>query len=153
GTSTISANLAVALGREGWKVGLVVPDINVPSQRRMMGVTKKPASPDGKTIIPPVAHGVRVISIGMMLPEDQALIWRGPMLMGALQQLMTQVAWGDLDALVIDMPPGTGDVQMTLCQKFPVTGAIVVSTPQDVALLDARRALNAFEVLKTPVLG
>ncbi|MCA2010067.1 Mrp/NBP35 family ATP-binding protein [Pararhodobacter sp. CCB-MM2] len=153
GKSTVSANLAVALAREGWKVGLVDADIYGPSQPRMMGVTKKPASPDGKTIIPPVAHGVRVISIGMMLPEDQALIWRGPMLMGALQQLMTQVAWGDLDALVIDMPPGTGDVQMTLCQKFPVTGAIVVSTPQDVALLDARRALNAFEVLKTPVLG
>ena len=153
GKSTVSANLAVALAREGWKVGLVDADIYGPSQPRMMGVTKKPASPDGKTIIPPVAFGVRVISIGMMLPEDQALIWRGPMLMGALQQLMTQVAWGDLDALVIDMPPGTGDVQMTLCQKFPVTGAIVVSTPQDVAMLDARRALNAFEVLKTPVLG
>ncbi|MBN8290520.1 Mrp/NBP35 family ATP-binding protein [Rhodobacter sp. NTK016B] len=153
GKSTVSANLAIALAREGWKVGLVDADIYGPSQPRMMGVTKKPASPDGKTIIPPVAHGIRVISIGMMLPEDQALIWRGPMLMGALQQLMTQVAWGDLDVLVIDMPPGTGDVQMTLCQKFPVTGAIVVSTPQDVALLDARRALNAFEVLKTPVLG
>ncbi|MCB1388831.1 MAG: Mrp/NBP35 family ATP-binding protein [Rhodobacteraceae bacterium] len=153
GKSTVSANLAVALAREGWKVGLVDADIYGPSQPRMMGVTKRPASPDGKTIIPPVAHGVRVISIGMMLPEDQALVWRGPMLMGALQQLMTQVAWGDLDALVIDMPPGTGDVQMTLCQKFPVTGAIIVSTPQDVALLDARRALNAFEMLKTPVLG
>jgi len=153
GKSTVSANLAVALAREGWRVGLVDADIYGPSQPRMMGVAKKPASPDGKTIIPPVAFGVRVISIGMMLPEEQALIWRGPMLMGALQQLMTQVAWGDLDALVIDMPPGTGDVQMTLCQKFPVTGAIIVSTPQDVALLDARRALNAFETLKTPVLG
>lgn len=153
GKSTVSANLAVAFAREGWKVGLVDADIYGPSQPRMMGANGKPSSPDGKTIIPPVAHGVRVISIGMMLPEDQALIWRGPMLMGALQQLMTQVAWGDLDVLVIDMPPGTGDVQMTLCQKFPVTGAIVVSTPQDVALLDARRALNAFEVLKTPVLG
>ncbi|MFN4101091.1 MAG: Mrp/NBP35 family ATP-binding protein [Pararhodobacter sp.] len=153
GKSTVSANLAVALAREGWRVGLVDADIYGPSQPRMMGVTKKPASPDGKTIIPPVAHGVRVISIGMMLPEEQALIWRGPMLMGALQQLMTQVAWGELDVLVIDMPPGTGDVQMTLCQNFPVTGALIVSTPQDVALLDARRALNAFEVLKTPVLG
>ncbi len=153
GKSTVAANLAVAMAREGWRVGLVDADIYGPSQPRMMGVTKKPSSPDGKTMIPPVAHGVRVISIGMMLPEDQALIWRGPMLMGALQQLMTQVAWGDLDALVVDMPPGTGDVQMTLCQKFNVTGAIVVSTPQDVALLDARRALNAFETLKTPVLG
>ncbi len=153
GKSTVSVNLAVALAREGWRVGLVDADIYGPSLPRMMGVSKRPSSPDGKTIIPPVAHGVRMISIGLMLPEDQALIWRGPMLMGALQQLMTQVAWGDLDALVIDMPPGTGDVQMTLCQKFPVTGAIVVSTPQDVALLDARRALNAFEMLKTPVLG
>ncbi|MCW1932579.1 Mrp/NBP35 family ATP-binding protein [Pararhodobacter zhoushanensis] len=153
GKSTVSANLAVAMAREGWRVGLVDADIYGPSQPRMMGVSKRPASPDGKTIIPPVAHGVRVISIGLMLPEDQALIWRGPMLMGALQQLMTQVAWGDLDALIIDMPPGTGDVQMTLCQKFDVTGAIVVSTPQDVALLDARRALNAFSTLKTPVIG
>ena len=153
GKSTVSANLAVAMAREGWRVGLVDADIYGPSQPRMMGVSKRPASPDGKTIIPPVAHGVRVISIGMMLPEDQALIWRGPMLMGALQQLMTQVAWGDLDALVIDMPPGTGDVQMTLCQKFDVAGAIVVSTPQDVALLDARRAMNAFSTLKTPVIG
>ena len=153
GKSTVSVNLAVALAREGWKVGLVDADIYGPSLPRMLGVSKRPASPDGKTIIPPVAHGVRMISIGLMLPEEQALIWRGPMLMGALQQLMTQVAWGDLDALVVDMPPGTGDVQMTLCQKFAVTGAIVVSTPQDVALLDARRALNAFQTLKTPVLG
>ena len=153
GKSTVAVNLAVSMAREGWRVGLVDADIYGPSQPRMMGVSKRPASPDGKTIIPPVAFGVRMISVGLMLPEDQALIWRGPMLMGALQQLMTQVAWGELDALVIDMPPGTGDVQMTLCQKFPVTGAIVVSTPQDVALLDARRALNAFATLKTPVLG
>jgi len=153
GKSTVSANLAVALAREGWKVGLVDADIYGPSQGRMMGVTKRPASPDGKTIIPPVAHGVRMISLGLMLPEDEAVIWRGPMLMGALQQLMTQVAWGDLDVLIVDMPPGTGDIQLTLCQKFNVTGAIVVSTPQDVALLDARKALKAFETLKTPVLG
>ena len=153
GKSTVSANLAVALAAMGKKVGMLDGDVYGPSQPRMLGVSGRPASPDGKTIIPPVAHGVRMISIGLMLPEEQALIWRGPMLMGALQQLMTQVAWGDLDALVVDMPPGTGDVQMTLCQKFPVTGAIVVSTPQDVALLDARRALNAFQTLKTPVLG
>ncbi|MCB1395618.1 MAG: Mrp/NBP35 family ATP-binding protein [Rhodobacter sp.] len=153
GKSTVSSNLAVALAREGWRVGLVDADIYGPSQGRMMGVTKRPSSPDGKIIIPPVAHGVRMISLGLMLPEDEALIWRGPMLMGALQQLMTQVAWGDLDVLIVDMPPGTGDVQLTLCQKFKVTGAIVVSTPQDVALLDARRALKAFETLKTPVLG
>jgi len=153
GKSTVSANLAVALAREGWKVGLLDADIYGPSQPRMMGVTKRPASPDGKIIIPPMAHGVRMISIGLMLAEDEAVIWRGPMLMGALQQLMTQVAWGDLDVLIVDMPPGTGDVQLTLCQKFDVRGAIVVSTPQDVALLDARKALRAFETLKTPILG
>lgn len=153
GKSTVSANLAVALAREGWRVGLVDADIYGPSQGRMMGVNKRPSSPDGKTIIPPVAHGIRMISLGLMLPEDEAVIWRGPMLMGALQQLMTQVAWGDLDLLIVDMPPGTGDVQLTLCQKFDLTGAIVVSTPQDVALLDARKALAAFATLKTPVLG
>lgn len=153
GKSTVSANLAVALAREGWRVGLVDADIYGPSQGRMMGVSKRPSSPDGKIIIPPVAHGVRMISLGLMMAEDEAVIWRGPMLMGALQQLMTQVAWGDLDVLIVDMPPGTGDVQLTLCQKFDLTGAIVVSTPQDVALMDARKALKAFETLKTPVLG
>lgn len=153
GKSTVSANLAVALAREGWRVGLVDADIYGPSQGRMMGVSKRPSSPDGKTIIPPEAHGVRMISLGLMLPDDEAVIWRGPMLMGALQQLMTQVAWGELDALIVDMPPGTGDVHLTLCQKFEVTGAIVVSTPQDVALLDARKALKAFDTLKTRVLG
>lgn len=153
GKSTVSANLAVALAREGWRVGLLDADIYGPSQPRMMGVTARPASPDGKTIIPLTAHGVTMISIGLMLAEDEAVIWRGPMLMGALQQLLTQVAWGTLDALIVDMPPGTGDVHLTLCQKFDVTGAIVVSTPQDVALLDARKAIRAFQTLKTPILG
>lgn len=153
GKSTVSANLAVALAREGWRVGLLDADIYGPSQPRMMGVSARPASPDGKTIIPLQAHGVTMISIGLMLPEDEAVIWRGPMLMGALQQLLTQVAWGNLDVLIVDMPPGTGDVQLTLCQKFDVTGAIVVSTPQDVALLDARKAIRAFQTLKTPLLG
>ncbi len=153
GKSTVSANLAVALAREGWRVGLLDADIYGPSQPRMMGVTKRPASPDGKTIIPLTAHGVTMISIGLMMKEDDAVIWRGPMLMGALQQLLTQVQWGELDALIVDMPPGTGDIQLTLCQKFQVTGAIVVSTPQDVSLLDARKALRAFQTLKTPVLG
>jgi len=119
----------------------------------MMGVSKRPASPDGKTIIPLQAHGVTVMSIGLMLKEDEAVVWRGPMLMGALQQLLGQVAWGELDVLVVDLPPGTGDVQLTLCQKTHVTGAIIVSTPQDVALLDARRAIDMFGKLKTPIIG
>lgn len=153
GKSTVSSNLAVAMAREGWKVGLLDADIYGPSQPRMMGEARRPGSPDGKTIIPPVAHGVRMISVGLMLAENEAVIWRGPMLMGALQQFLTQVAWGDLDVLIVDMPPGTGDIQLSLCQKYDVTGAIVVSTPQDVAMLDARKALKAFEQLKTPVLG
>jgi ATP-binding protein involved in chromosome partitioning len=119
----------------------------------MMGVSKRPASPDGKTIEPLHAHGVTMMSIGLMLKEDEAVIWRGPMLMGALQQLINQVAWGRLDVLVIDLPPGTGDVQLTLAQRTHLTGAIVVSTPQDVALLDARKALDMFDKLKVPVLG
>ena len=154
GKSTVAANLAVALSREGWRVGLLDADIYGPSQPRMMGVSARPGSPDGKTIIPPVAHGVTMISIGLLLrDEDEAVIWRGPMLQGALQQLLTQVRWGELDALLVDMPPGTGDIQLTLCRQFDLAGAIVVSTPQDVALLDARKALKAFEMLKTPVLG
>lgn len=153
GKSTVSSNLAVALARQGRRVGLLDADIYGPSQPRMMGVTTRPEAPDGKVIVPPVAHGVKMMSLGLLLKEDQAVIWRGPMLMGALQQLLTQVAWGDLDVLIIDLPPGTGDVQLTLGQRTQVTGAIVVSTPQDVALLDARKAINMFETLKTPILG
>ncbi|MCA1777137.1 MAG: Mrp/NBP35 family ATP-binding protein [Loktanella sp.] len=153
GKSTVSANLAVAMARQGWKVGLLDADIYGPSQGHMMGVTRQPASPDGKIILPLEAHGVRFMSIGNMLPDGQAVIWRGPMLMGALQQLLMQVRWGELDVLIVDMPPGTGDVQLTLCTHFDVTGAIVVSTPQDVALLDARKALHAFGELKTEVIG
>lgn len=153
GKSTVATNLAVALARQGRRVGLLDADIYGPSVPRMMGVSKKPASPDGKTIIPLQAHGVTVMSIGLMLEEDKAVIWRGPMLMGALQQMLGQVAWGELDILLVDLPPGTGDVQLTLCQRTQLTGAIVVSTPQDVALLDARKALNMFKTLKTPVLG
>lgn len=153
GKSTVSSNLAVALAKQGRRVGLLDADIHGPSQPRMMGVSKRPASPDGKTIEPLQAHGVTMMSIGLMLKEDEAVIWRGPMLMGALQQLLTQVAWGELDVLIIDLPPGTGDVQLTLCQRTHLTGAIVVSTPQDVALLDARKALDMFAKLKTPVLG
>ncbi|NUB43786.1 Mrp/NBP35 family ATP-binding protein [Fertoebacter nigrum] len=153
GKSTVASNLAVALARQGRLVGLLDADIYGPSQPRMMGVSKRPASPDGKTIIPLQAHGVTMMSIGLMLKEDEAVIWRGPMIMGALQQLLGQVEWGGLDILIIDLPPGTGDIQLTLCQRTHLTGAIVVSTPQDVALLDARKALDMFQKLKTPVLG
>ncbi|MEM9474699.1 MAG: Mrp/NBP35 family ATP-binding protein [Pseudomonadota bacterium] len=153
GKSTVSSNLAVALAKEGRRVGLLDADIYGPSQPRMMGVSQRPASPDGKTIIPLTAHGVTMMSIGLMLEEEKAVVWRGPMLMGALQQMLGQVAWGELDVLIVDLPPGTGDVQLTLCQRSEVTGALVVSTPQDVALLDARKAINMFETLKTPILG
>jgi ATP-binding protein involved in chromosome partitioning len=153
GKSTVASNLAVALARAGRKVGLLDADIYGPSQPKMMGVSKRPSSPDGKIIEPLVAHGVTMMSIGLMLKEDEAVVWRGPMIMGALQQLLGQVAWGKLDILIIDLPPGTGDIQLTLCQRTHLTGAIVVSTPQDVALLDARKALDMFQKLKTPVLG
>lgn len=153
GKSTVSSNLAVALAKQGRRVGLLDADIYGPSQPRMMGVSKRPASPDGKTIIPLQAHGVTMMSIGLMVDPDQAVIWRGPMLMGALQQMLGQVAWGELDVLIIDLPPGTGDVQLTLCQRSHLTGALVVSTPQDVALLDARKAIDMFSKLNAPVLG
>lgn len=153
GKSTVSTNLAVALAKEGRKVGLLDADIYGPSVPRMMGINKRPASPDGKTIIPLTAHGVTLMSIGFMLEERKAVVWRGPMLMGALQQMLGQVEWGELDVLIVDLPPGTGDVQLTLCTKSELTGAIVVSTPQDVALIDARKALDMFQTLKTPVLG
>jgi ATP-binding protein involved in chromosome partitioning len=153
GKSTVSSNLAVALAKQGRRVGLLDADIYGPSQPRMMGVSKRPSSPDGKTIIPLQAHGVTMMSIGLMMKEDEAVVWRGPMLMGALQQMLGQVEWGELDVLIVDLPPGTGDVQLTLAQKASITGAIVVSTPQDVALLDARKALNMFEKTKTPVIG
>jgi ATP-binding protein involved in chromosome partitioning len=143
----------VALAREGRRVGLLDADIYGPSQPRMMGVNKRPGSPDGKTIIPLQAHGVTLMSIGLMMDPAKAIVWRGPMLMGALQQMLTQVEWGELDVLLVDLPPGTGDVQLTLCQKTHLTGAIVLSTPQDVALIDARKALDMFKTLNTPVLG
>lgn len=153
GKSTVASNLAVALARQGRKVGLLDADIHGPSQPRMMGVSGRPASPDGKTIEPLHAHGVTLMSIGFMLDEAKAVIWRGPMLMGALQQMLGQVNWGELDVLIVDLPPGTGDVQLTLCTKAELSGAIVVSTPQDVALLDARKAMDMFKTLKVPVLG
>lgn len=153
GKSTVTSNLAVALARAGRRVGLLDADIYGPSQPRMMGVSGRPASPDGQHIEPLHAHGVTIMSIGLMLKEGEAVVWRGPMLMGAMQQMLQQVQWGELDVLLIDLPPGTGDVQLSLCQKAAVTGAIIVSTPQDVALLDARRAIDMFNKLKAPVLG
>ncbi|ASM74545.1 MULTISPECIES: Mrp/NBP35 family ATP-binding protein [Roseobacteraceae] len=153
GKSTVSANLACALAQQGRRVGLLDADVYGPSQPRMLGVSGRPASPDGKTILPMRNHGVTMMSIGLMTNEDQAVVWRGPMLMGALQQMMTQVQWGALDVLIVDLPPGTGDVQMTLAQKAQVDGAIIVSTPQDVALLDARKGIDMFNQLKVPIIG
>jgi ATP-binding protein involved in chromosome partitioning len=153
GKSTVSANLACALAQQGRRVGLLDADVYGPSQPRMLGVSGRPASPDGKIILPMRNHGVTMMSIGLMTNEDQAVVWRGPMLMGALQQMMMQVQWGALDVLLVDLPPGTGDVQMTLAQKAHVDGAIIVSTPQDVALLDARKGIDMFQQLKVPILG
>ena len=153
GKSTVSANLACALAAEGRRVGLLDADVYGPSQPRMLGVSGRPASPDGKTILPMRYHGVMMMSIGLMQNDDQAVVWRGPMLMGALQQMMNQVQWGALDVLIVDLPPGTGDVQMTLTQKFEVSGAIVVSTPQDVALIAARKGIDMFNQLGTPIIG
>ncbi|MBY8977253.1 Mrp/NBP35 family ATP-binding protein [Rhodobacteraceae bacterium NNCM2] len=153
GKSTVSANLAIALVAQGMRVGLLDADVYGPSQPRMLGITGRPSSPDGTRILPLRNHGVTAMSIGMMVPEGEAVIWRGPMLMGALQQMLGQVEWGRLDVLLVDLPPGTGDVQLTLSQKAEITGAVVVSTPQDIALLDARKALNMFEKTGTPVLG
>ena len=153
GKSTVSANLACALAAEGRKVGLLDADIYGPSQPRMLGVSGRPASPDGKTILPLRNHGVTLMSLGLLTQENEAVVWRGPMLMGALQQMLFQVQWGALDVLIVDLPPGTGDVQMTLAQKTHLDGAIMVSTPQDVALLDARKGIDMFNKLKTPILG
>ncbi|EBA13960.1 Mrp/NBP35 family ATP-binding protein [Roseobacter sp. CCS2] len=153
GKSTVSANLACALAQQGRRVGLLDADVYGPSQPRMLGVSGRPASPDGKIILPMRNHGVTMMSIGLMTNEDQAVVWRGPMLMGALQQMMTQVQWGALDVLLVDLPPGTGDVQMTLAQKAKVDGAIIVSTPQDVALLDARKGIDMFQQLHVPIIG
>ncbi|AGT09621.1 Mrp/NBP35 family ATP-binding protein [Paracoccus aminophilus] len=152
GKSTVTSNLAVALAKKGRKVGVLDADIYGPSQPRMLGVTDRPKS-DGETIEPLHAHGVTLMSLGLLMKEGEAVVWRGPMLMGALQQMLTQVKWGELDVLLVDLPPGTGDVQLSLCQKTNVSGAIIVSTPQDVALIDARRAIDMFNKLKTPILG
>lgn len=153
GKSTVSTNMAVAMAEMGLKVGLLDADIYGPSQPRMMGITGRPKAVGDRGMAPIERHGVKLMSMGLMMREDEAVVWRGPMLMGALQQMLNQVAWGVLDVLVIDLPPGTGDVQLTLSQKTKVTGAVVVSTPQDIALLDARKALDMFRKTGVPVLG
>ncbi len=153
GKSTVASNLACALAAEGRRVGMLDADVYGPSQPRMLGVSGRPQSPDGKLILPLRNYGVTMMSIGLMTNEDQAVVWRGPMLMGALQQMLSQVQWGALDVLIVDLPPGTGDVQMTLAQKTHLDGAIIVSTPQDVALLDARKGIDMFNQLGTPIIG
>ncbi|KRE87473.1 ATPase [Rhodanobacter sp. Soil772] len=153
GKSTVSANLALALQAEGAKVGVMDADIYGPSQPTMLGVHGKPASPDGKSIIPMQAHGMPVMSIGFLVEEDTPMIWRGPMVTQAMMQLLTDTRWEQLDYLIVDLPPGTGDIQLTLSQKVPVAGAVIVTTPQDIALLDARKALKMFEKVGVPVLG
>jgi len=153
GKSTTAVNLALALAAEGARVGVLDADIHGPSIPMMLGLSGKPESPDGKNIEPKISQGLQAISIGLFLGEDTPAIWRGPMTTQYLQQLLTTTLWKDLDYLVIDLPPGTGDIQLTLAQRVPVSAAIIVTTPQDIALLDARRALKMFEKVDVPVLG
>jgi ATP-binding protein involved in chromosome partitioning len=153
GKSTVSANLALALAAEGAKVGVLDADIYGPSQPRLFGLSGRPDSKDGQRIEPKTNHGIEVMSIGFMIEEDTAMIWRGPMVTQAMQQLLSETNWSALDYLVIDLPPGTGDIQLTLCQRVPVSGAVIVTTPQDLALLDAKKALKMFEKVNVPVLG
>jgi ATP-binding protein involved in chromosome partitioning len=154
GKSTTAANLALAWARQGAKVGLLDADIYGPSQPLMMGLSgQKPVSEDGKHLTPLRAHGVEVMSIGFMIDQEQPMAWRGPMVTQALTQLLGETHWGELDYLVVDMPPGTGDIQLTLAQRVPVSGAVIVTTPQDIALLDARKGLKMFEKVDVRVLG
>ena len=153
GKSTTAANLALSFRTMGLRTAFLDADIYGPSLPVLMGITGRPSSPDGKIIIPMEAHGVTCMSIGFMVPPDTAMIWRGPMVMGALEQLMSDVQWGPQDIMVVDMPPGTGDVQLTMAQRVPVAGAVIVSTPQDLALIDARKGLNMFRKVDVPVLG
>jgi ATP-binding protein involved in chromosome partitioning len=153
GKSTVAVNLALALAAEGARVGMLDADIYGPSQPTMLGITGKPESHDGKTMEPLVNHGIQAMSIGFLVDTDQPMVWRGPMVTQALQQLLGQTNWKDVDYLVVDMPPGTGDIQLTLAQQVPVTGAIIVTTPQDIALIDAKKGLRMFEKVSVPILG
>ena len=153
GKSTTAANLALALSAEGASVGVLDADIYGPSQPTMLGITGRPDSRDGKTLEPMEGHGIQASSIGFMIDPDTPMVWRGPMVTQALEQLLRDTNWRDLDYLVIDMPPGTGDIHLTLSQKIPVTGSIIVTTPQDIALLDARKGLKMFEKVGIPILG
>jgi len=153
GKSTTAVNLALGLAAEGRKVGLLDADIYGPSMPRMMGISGRPNSADGKTLDPMENYGIKVMSIGFMVDEETPMIWRGPMVQSALEQMMRDVNWGELDVLIVDMPPGTGDAQLTMAQRVPLTGAVIVSTPQDIALLDARKGLNMFRKVDVPVFG
>jgi ATP-binding protein involved in chromosome partitioning len=153
GKSTTAANLALALAAEGASVGMLDADIYGPSQPTMLGASGKPESRDGKTLEPTVSHGIQISSIGFLIEPDTPMVWRGPMVTQALEQLLRDTNWTDLDYLVVDMPPGTGDIHLTLSQKIPVTGAVIVTTPQDIALLDARKGLKMFEKVGIPILG
>jgi len=153
GKSTTAVNLALALAAEGANVGILDADIYGPSIPMMMGIEGRPESEDGKTMEPMENHGVQVMSIGFLVAQDEAMIWRGPMATQALDQLLRQTNWKDLDYLIVDMPPGTGDIQLTLSQRVPMTGAVVVTTPQDIALLDARKGIKMFEKVGVPILG
>ena len=153
GKSTTAVNLAMGLAAAGKKVGLMDADIYGPSMPRMMGITGQPVSNDGKNLEAMENYGVKVMSIGFLVEDDSPMIWRGPMVQSALEQMMRDVNWGELDVLVVDMPPGTGDAQLTMAQRVPLTGAVIVSTPQDIALLDARKGLNMFRKVDVPVFG
>lgn len=153
GKSTTAVNLALALAAEGASVGLLDADIYGPSVPMMMGINGKPESLDGQSMEPMENYGVQVMSIGFLVPQDEAMIWRGPMATQALEQLLRQTNWRDLDYLIVDLPPGTGDIQLTLSQRVPMTGAVVVTTPQDIALLDAKKGIKMFEKVGVPILG
>jgi ATP-binding protein involved in chromosome partitioning len=153
GKSTVAANLALAMKANGLRVGVLDADIYGPSMPRMLGISGKPTSEDGKTLRPMENYGIKCMSIGFLVSEDTAMIWRGPMVMSALNQMLRDVAWGELDILVVDLPPGTGDAQLTMSQQVPLAGAVIVSTPQDIALIDARRGLSMFQKVDVPVLG